>query len=197
MRKTELFNDNWIFQLEGKDCETVKLPHTWNAVDGQDGGDDYFRGIGTYRKTFAKPDLNEGQRLYVEFRGVNSSSEVKINGKSAATHDGGYSTFRVDVTDELKDENVLEVIADNKANDHVYPQRADFTFYGGIYRDAYLVTVDAAHFDLDYYGGNGFKITPSVNGVAGAVRDGPTTYPLATRPPKSSWKPTSPARPTA
>ena len=170
MRKTELFNDNWIFQLEGKDCETVKLPHTWNAVDGQDGGDDYFRGIGTYRRTFAKPDLNEGQRLYVEFRGVNSSSEVKINGKSAATHDGGYSTFRVDVTDELKDENVLEVIADNKANDHVYPQRADFTFYGGIYRDVYLVTVDAAHFNLDYYGGNGFKITPVVNGVAGAIR---------------------------
>ncbi len=179
MRKTELFNDNWIFQLEGKDCETVKLPHTWNAVDGQDGGDDYFRGIGTYRKTFAKPDLNEGQRLYVEFRGVNSSSEVKINGKSAATHDGGYSTFRVDVTDELEDENVLEVIADNRANDHVYPQRADFTFYGGIYRDAYLVTVDAAHFDLDYYGGNGLKITPSVNGVAGAVRDAADNVPLS------------------
>ncbi len=178
MRRIELFNDNWIFQLEGKDCETVKLPHTWNAVDGQDGGDDYFRGIGTYRKTFAKPDLNEGQRLYVEFRGVNSSSEIKINGKSVATHDGGYSTFRVDVTDELKDENVLEVIADNKANDHVYPQRADFTFYGGIYRDAYLVTVDAAHFDLDYYGGNGFKITPSVNGVAGAVRDAADNVPL-------------------
>ena len=179
MRKTELFNDNWIFQLEGKDCETVKLPHTWNAVDGQDGGDDYFRGIGTYKKMFVKPKLGEGQRLYVEFRGVNSSSEVKINGKSAATHDGGYSTFRVDVTDELEDENVLEVIADNRANDHVYPQRADFTFYGGIYRDAYLVTVDAAHFDLDYYGGNGLKITPSVNGVAGAVRDAADNVPLS------------------
>lgn len=81
-----------------------------------------------------------------------------------ATHDGGYSTFRADLTDGLAEENVLTVIADNSKNDHVYPQRADFTFYGGIYRDVYLITVEAVHFDLDYYGGNGFQITPQVDG---------------------------------
>lgn len=178
MRTIQLFNEGWRFQREGKEPETVNLPHTWNAVDGQDGGDDYFRGTGTYQKTFSRPELGEGQRLYVEFRGVNSSSEVKINGKTVTTHDGGYSTFRADLTDELKDENVLEVIADNKANDHVYPQRADFTFYGGIYRDVYLITVNASHFDLDYFGGNGFQITPSVNGVAGAVRGVADNAPL-------------------
>lgn len=170
MRRVELFNNNWDFKREGKEPEVVNVPHTWNAVDGQDGGDDYFRGIGTYRKTFAKPKLNDNQRLYVEFRGVNSSSEVKINGKTVATHDGGYSTFRADLTDELQAENVLEVIADNKANDHVYPQRADFTFYGGIYRDVYLITVNAAHFDLDYFGGNGLKITPTVNGTNADIK---------------------------
>ena len=164
MRNITLFNDNWKFQLEGKEPETVQIPHTWNAVDGQDGGDDYFRGKGVYEKTFAKPELAEGQRLYVEFRGVNSSAEVKLNGKTVATHDGGYSTFRADLTDGLAEENVLTVIADNSKNDHVYPQRADFTFYGGIYRDVYLITVEAAHFDLDYYGGNGFQITPQVDG---------------------------------
>ena len=134
MRKIILFNDNWKFQLEGKEPETVQIPHTWNAVDGQDGGDDYFRGKGVYEKIFAKPELAEGQRLYVEFRGVNSSAEVKLNGKTVATHDGGYSTFRADLTDGLAEKNVLTVIADNSKNDHVYPQRADFTFYGGIYR---------------------------------------------------------------
>lgn len=170
MRTIQLFNEGWRFQREGKEPETVNLPHTWNAVDGQDGGNDYFRGTGTYQKTFSRPELGEGQRLYVEFRGVNSSSEVKINGKTVATHDGGYSTFRADLTDELKDENVLEVIADNKANDHVYPQRADFTFYGGIYRDVYLITVNASHFDLDYFGGNGFQITPHIDGANADIK---------------------------
>lgn len=170
MRTTQLFNDNWKFTREGKDPEMVQLPHTWNAVDGQDGGDDYFRGKGTYEKTFAKPDLKDGQRLYVEFRGVNSSSTILLNGKKMASHDGGYSTFRVDLTEELQDENTLTVIADNSANDHVYPQRADFTFYGGIYRDVYLITVEEGHFDLDYWGGTGFLITPSVEGEDAEVK---------------------------
>ena len=169
MRRTQLWNDNWRFQREGKEPEMVQLPHTWNAVDGQDGGDDYFRGKGTYEKTFARPELRAGQRLYAEFRGVNSSSEVQLNGKTLAAHDGGYSTFRVDLTDELQEENVLTVIADNGRNDRVYTQRADFTFYGGIYRDVYLITVEAAHFDLDYYGGSGVKITPEILGADAKV----------------------------
>lgn len=169
MRKVQLFNENWKFTREGKETENVTLPHTWNAKDGQDGGDDYFRGKGVYEKTFSAPWLEEGQRLYVEFRAVNSSSEVLLNGKSLKKHDGGYSTFRVDLTEALRDKNTLKVIADNAPNDHVYPQRADFTFYGGIYRDVYLLTVEQAHFDLDYYGGNGFLITPKMEGTKATV----------------------------
>lgn len=169
MREVTLFNSNWTFTREGRKSETVTLPHTWNAIDGQDGGNDYFRGRGTYQKEFTAPELKEGQRLYVEFRAVNSSCEVYLNDSLITKHDGGYSTFRADLTDGLKKSNTLTVIADNAPNDHVYPQRADFTFYGGIYRDVYLITVEKAHFDLDYYGGNGFLITPKVDGTTADV----------------------------
>lgn len=164
MRNLQLVNDDWNFYKNKGETEIIQLPHTWNAFDGQDGGDDYYRGIGTYTRTFFKPELVNGQRFYVEFRGVNSIATVKINGEKVAVHNGGYSTFRVDLTDKLQKENLLEVVADNSRNDYVYPQKADFTFYGGIYRDVYFITVEAVHFDLDYFGGNGFKITPSVNG---------------------------------
>lgn len=88
MRNITLFNDNWKFQLEGKEPETVQIPHTWNAVDGQDGGDDYFRGKGVYEKIFAKPELAEGQRLTWSPRRELLQAEVKLNGKTVATHDG-------------------------------------------------------------------------------------------------------------
>ncbi len=163
MRTAVKFNDNWMFQKEGV-TERVTLPHTWNAADGQTGPQMYYRGRCRYTKEFAKPELSEGQQVYVEFRGVNSSADVIVNGHKAVSHDGGYSTFRANITAYLQDENTIEVYADNSANDRVYPQRADFTFYGGIYRDVYLITVDPVHFDLDYYGGSGFKITPKPEG---------------------------------
>lgn len=162
MRNTILFNDNWTFEKEGK-RENISLPHTWNAEDGQ-GTSTYYRGVCKYEKTFEKPKMDDNQQAYIEFRGVNSSARVLINGIEVATHDGGYSTFRANITKHLKDENTLTVYADNSPNDRVYPQRADFTFYGGIYRDVYLVIVDEAHFDLDYFGGNGFLVTPDING---------------------------------
>lgn len=162
MRKTILFNDNWTFEKEGI-CEHIALPHTWNAEDGQ-GTSSYYRGECKYEKEFKRPEITGNEQVYIEFRGVNSSARVLINGKEVITHDGGYSTFRANLTQYLKDENVLTVYADNSPNDRVYPQRADFTFYGGIYRDVYLVIVDEAHFDLDYFGGNGFKVTPTLEG---------------------------------
>ena len=74
-------------------------------------------------------------------------------------HEGGYSTFRTDITDYLKNVgNILKVNVDNRPNTRVYPQKADFTFYGGIYRDVNLIVVNKNHFDLDYYGGNGVQI---------------------------------------
>ena len=160
MRKTVLFNDNYIFEKEGV-TEKVTLPHTWNAVDGQSASD-YYRGECTYTKKFSRPELEAGEQLYLEVNGANSSSKVSLNGKLLASHDGGYSTYRVNLTHELLNENELQIKVDNSPNDHVYPQKADFTFYGGLYRDVKLITVPESHFDLGYYGGKGFYVTPEM-----------------------------------
>lgn len=166
-RKSILWNDNWKFIKEGVRSD-VTLPHTWNAEDGQ-GQADYYRGKCSYEKTFDAPLREAGERIYIEFRGVNSSASVYINDELVATHDGGYSTFRADITDFVVDKNVIKVDVDNSVNDHVYPQRADFTFYGGIYRDVYLINVNESHFDLDYYGGQGLVITPELNGNSAII----------------------------
>ncbi len=168
MRQIVNLNPKWSFakQIEGAEAawETVDLPHSWNAVDGQDGGNDYFRGTAHYTKTIVKADLPKADRYYLEIRGANSSADVLVDGKKLAHHDGGYSTWRVDLTEALKDESQLLIAVDNAANEHVYPQMADFTFYGGIYRDVNLICVSDSHFDLDYYGGPGIMVTPTVNG---------------------------------
>ena len=162
MRHTAFFNDNWTFTKEGV-SEQVTIPHTWNAIDGQ-GTAQYYRGVCTYEKTFDRPEMKNGDQVYLEFRGANSSATVEVNGKELMTHDGGYSTFRVNITDVLADQNTVKVSVDNSPNDRVYPQKADFTFYGGIYRDVYIITVDENHFDLDSYGSKGFMITPNLDG---------------------------------
>lgn len=177
MRTVTNLNESWKFVKENVGAEAavsaegiaVNVPHTWNNVDGQDGGNDYYRGTCWYVKTFAKPEFGEDTRVYLEFRGVNASALVYLNGKQIATHDGGYSTFRADVTDDLQEENTLVVGADNSVNERVYPQTADFTFYGGIYRDVNLLFVNKNHFDLDYYGGLGLQVTPTVDGKKGLV----------------------------
>ena len=90
MRTTISFNQGWYFK--GKDGReiAVDVPHTWNNIDGQDGGNDYWRGTCHYRKSFSKPDFDPGtQRVYLEFRGVNASANVVLNGKQVMTHDGG------------------------------------------------------------------------------------------------------------
>jgi len=171
MRNYTYLNDNWKFhKLEGKLEEDVHLPHTWNAMDGQDGGNDYYRGVCVYRKNLKRPELLLGEKAYLEFRGANSSAIVKVNGLVCATHDGGYSTFRVDITDALQVDNEIEVLVDNSPTRKVYPQKADFTFYGGIYRDVYLITVPKTHFDLDYYGTPGIMVTPEVRGTDALVK---------------------------
>ena len=160
MREIILFSDNWTFVKEDIE-ETVTLPHTWNAKDGQDGGNDYYRGTCWYKKRFARPEA-EGE-VWLEFNGVAMTAEVFLNGQKLARHEGGYSTFRVDLTDALRDENELSVSVDNGINRRVYPQKADFTFYGGIYRDVHLIIVPREHFRLDYFGGTGIKVTPVVS----------------------------------
>ena len=170
MRTEQLINTAWEFVYHDNTVQTVDVPHTWNAIDGQDGGNDYWRGTCHYRKTFSAPQFDrESQRVYLEFQGVNASAEVTLNGKAVMTHDGGYSTFRADITEYLQEENRLEVAVDNSVNDRVYPQKADFTFYGGIYRDVKLMIVNCHHFDMDYYGGPGIAVHADVEGKNASV----------------------------
>lgn len=171
MRKITNLNENWQFTGPAGTSSPVHIPHTWNNLDGQDGGDDYWRGSCMYERELPLPDFNgEEEQVYLEFRGVNASAKVSVNGKQVVEHDGGYSTFRVNVTDVLQEQNNLRVQVDNSVNDRVYPQKADFTFYGGIYRDVNLIVLNKYHFAMDYYGGNGIKITPEVKGNTGCVR---------------------------
>ena len=171
MRKIECLNKGWKFCGPNEEWSQVDVPHTWNAIDGQDGGNDYWRGTCQYTREFAMPQFDAAtQVVYLEFNGVNSTADVTLNGTKVAHHDGGYSTFRAEVTGLLKENNLLEVSVDNGVNDRVYPQKADFTFYGGIYRDVNLMVVSKTHFDLDHFGGPGIKVTPTVQGTTGKVQ---------------------------
>ena len=164
MRKFIKLMDGWNFTDQKGNRAPVELPHTWNAKDGQDGGNDYYRGTLVYDNHFAKPKFTEEKEcVYLQFHGINASANVILNGESVCRHDGGYSTFRVDVTDKLQEDNSIAIEVDNSVNDRVYPQKADFTFYGGIYRDIEILIVKKEHFDLDYYGGPGIKYTTTVS----------------------------------
>ena len=233
MRRTILFHESWYFTKKtdidlGKaaikegigretftceDMEAVTLPHTWNAMDGQDGGNDYYRGRCLYVKNFPDPrqienafagsiknadsveveknaDSSQKQiekrnaigsvchedndekklpqkqgslsRVYLELEGAAMTAEVYLNGIFLKRHEGGYSTFRVELTEALKPENQICIYVDNRENDRVYPQKADFTFYGGIYRDVKLILTEEAHFALEE-GDCGVKVTPKVD----------------------------------
>ena len=176
MRSVITLNQNWLFAKTAEiptaldsEWESISLPHTWNALDGQDGGGDYFRGTCCYAKALNKADLPESGRYYLEINGANSSADVYLNGKVLAHHDGGYSTWRTDLTESLQEENLLVITVDNAANQTVYPQVADFTFYGGLYRNVNLICVPDSHFDLDYFGGPGIMVTPTMEGADAKV----------------------------
>lgn len=181
MRKKILFNNGWKFIKTadnaadaGSLCgDAVTLPHTWNAEDGQDGGNDYYRGTCWYTKKMKKSEIADvfhcdqtgeyltGQEIWLEFEGAAMTADVYLNGEHLAHHEGGYSTFRVNLTGHLKEDNDLAVSVDNGDNDRVYPQKADFTFYGGLYRDVSLIAVPETHFVLGYAGSPGIRVTPA------------------------------------
>lgn len=180
MRELLNFNQKWAFTKEAAEVPSampekwnwVNLPHTWNDIDGQDGGNDLYRGTCYYAKEIEKSELpgaSGDKQYYLEFRGANSSADVFVNGKKLSHHDGGYSTWRVNITEALADKNLFVIAVDNSPNDRVYPQNADFTFYGGLYRDVTIIAVDDSHFDLDCYGGPGIKVTPEINGKHASV----------------------------
>ncbi len=174
MRITQNINKCWQFRkggqfpdqygLHDEEWQEVNLPHTWNAFDGQDGGNDYFRGKGIYMKRLHRPDVPADYQIYLEFEGVNSVAEIFLDGQKVMEHRGGYSTFRVNITDAIADGTLmLTVVADNRNFPDVYPQMADFTFYGGIYRNVNLIAVPKTHFSLDFYGSCGLAFDSKIN----------------------------------
>lgn len=159
MRTKIQMNDGWEFFREGQKSVKVSIPHTWNAIDGANGFD-YYKGQCIYKKEFFVEKSNESNSLFLEFEGSNSVTDVYVNGRHLGQHRGGYSTFRFDVTKVLKfgEMNDLEVRVDNTVFEDVYPQMADFTFYGGIYRDVSLIVSNLIHFDLMDYGSQGIYV---------------------------------------
>ncbi len=176
MRKITNINSDWEFTKtdhtdNNSKWQQVTIPHTWNNIDGQDGGNDYYRGLCAYKREI---DINQEMLsgdLYLEFNGVNSSAEVFVNRKLVIKHDGGYSIFRANIKDAVKvGVNELVVTVDNGINDYVYPQKADFTFYGGIYRNVNIIEVPKSHFALNYFGGKGIKVTPVIENEDARVK---------------------------
>ena len=173
MRTITNINRKWAFTKQTTEIpasidnkwDFVSLPHSWNALDGQDGANDYYRGTAIYANELDKEDLPEAERYYIEINGANSSADLYVGGKKMMHHDGGYSTWRCDITDLIQQKTMIVLAVDNAPNDRVYPQVADFTFYGGLYRNVNIIGVSESHFDLDYYGGPGIKVTPTVEGT--------------------------------
>ncbi|AVV45099.1 beta-galactosidase [Streptomyces sp. P3] len=169
-----LLNSGWRFirqdvagaQAPGFDDSgwtSVTTPHTWNAVDGADGGNNYYRGVGWYRRHYTVPSELAGKRLYLQFAGVNQVADVWVNGTYLGQHRGGYARFRFDATAVLVPggDNVIAVKATNARDTGIAPVGADYTFQGGIYRNVSLWAVDDLHVRMTDFAGPGVYLRQS------------------------------------
>ncbi len=213
MKEITPINKGWYFKKNvseapseiPEDATAVTLPHTWNAEDGTDGGNDYFRGTCLYMRRLSLKELPRAEKYYIEFLGANSTAKVYLNGRLLTEHKGGYSTFRAELGDGIKEENIIAVLVDNSHNEAVYPQMADFTFYGGLYRGVSVISLHGSHFELDCYGSDGIKVTPRVISenvaevdievyVTGAIDGLSLTYRITDREGQSVKEDTVPAK---
>ncbi|TLM87403.1 glycoside hydrolase family 2 TIM barrel-domain containing protein [Hymenobacter jeollabukensis] len=187
-RITQRLNDGWLFRKDAARSlnpaappadgwEALSLPHTWNAQDVLDDEPGYYRGTGWYRKTLPLPADWAQRRLYLHFEGANQETAVYVNGRLVGRHAGGYTAFRVPLNAALAASGApagtaeLLVKVDNRHNPSIPPLSADFTFYGGLYRDVYLLAAQPVHFDLDNYASAGvFVTTPQVSAAAATVQ---------------------------
>jgi beta-galactosidase len=140
---------------------TVDLPHTWNNLDGQDGGNNYYRGVGWYRKHYTVPDDQAGRELFLKFDGASLVTDLYVNGTFVGEHQGGFAAFVWDVTPYLTvgGDNVLAVKVNNAYNPDVPPLSGDFTIDGGLYRHVWFITTDPLHVSLTDYASPGVYLT--------------------------------------
>ena len=153
-------NESWLFAREGEKVEVVNIPHSWNRADCVDDTPGYYRGVGNYTKRLIINDNLDGRKVYIYFEGANQIAEVWMNGQFVGKHIGGYSAFCFDVTEAVRmGENELKVKVDNSHNEAVPPLSADFTFFGGIYRDVNIIITPETHISTTHYASSGVYIS--------------------------------------
>lgn len=168
-REMKTINDGWEFRKPADtEWTSVNIPHTFNQDAYRQ--PNYYQGKGLYRRVLTLPEVDPHRRYYLKIDAASKAAEVTVNGKSAGSHAGGYTAFVVDVTDYIQKENIIEITVDNGRKD-ITPISADFTFWGGIYRDVWLVSTPEQHFRMDNMGSDGvFVSTPEVNGQRGKIQ---------------------------
>jgi len=142
--KTDFDDSRWT---------SLSLPHTWNNLDGQDGGNNFYRGVGWYRNHYAVDQQYAGRHFFLKFDGAFLVTDVYVNGSYLGQHRGGFAAFVFDVTPYLKvgADNLIAVKVNNATNLDIPPLSADFTFFGGLYREVHLLVTDPVHISpLDY-----------------------------------------------
>ena len=169
-------NSDWKFQKsetatnqfnnDATSWVNVTIPHTWNAKDAFDDTPGYFRGLGIYKKSLFFSENDKNKSIIIHFEGANQETEVFVNGKSVGTHKGGYTAFSFEIQHYLKFGTANDVVVkvSNAFNENIPTLSADFTFFGGIYRDIYLEKTNLIHFTNTKYGGEKVLIsTPKVD----------------------------------
>ena len=147
MENRMTLNKDWHFQKDNGDWEWITLPHTWNGKDGQDGSG-MWRGKGIYEKEISFSEEELQKTLYLEVGAASLVSDVYINHQHVYSNTCPYSMYRIPMNDYLKKgENILSIKVDNSHNENVYPHMADFSFYGGLYRDVTIIAAEKIHFD--------------------------------------------------
>lgn len=153
-------NNEWTFIKEG-DTLNINLPHTYNSQDAFDDPRGYYRGEVIYKQMLKSANFDQSKKHFIRFGAVNQEAKVYLNGNLVGSHLGGYTSFTIDLTNHLNyKSDLLEVVVTNEHNKNIPPLRGDFTFYGGIYRDVQLISVDHTHFSLNHYGSDGIFIDP-------------------------------------
>ena len=168
-RMMKTINDGWDFRKDGETrWQPINLPHTFN-LDAYSQRN-YYQGKGEYRKKLSLSEIAPTKRYYLKIDAASKAADVKVNGQVAGSHAGGYSAFILDVTGLIRENNEIEITVDNARRD-ITPLWADFTFWGGIYRDVWLITTPEQHFNMANYGSTGvFVSTPVANEREGVVQ---------------------------
>lgn len=183
-RTSYSINSNWQFfrgELPDSDAtdkqlnwELVAIPHTWNAADVKDEVPGYYRGTSWYKKQLFIPASFKSKNVYLQFEAANQVAEVFVNGKKAGEHTGGYTAFNININPYINFNegaaNEIAIKVNNSHNEDIPPLSADFTFFGGVYRDVFLTAVDKVHFNMDDHASSGvFITTPVVSATRATV----------------------------